>query len=43
MKRRNQIVTIYIPRIENSQGVSFNISLSRLQELIKKQLKIIVM
>ena len=39
MKRRNQIVTIYIPRIGNSQGVSFNISLSRLQELLKKAIK----
>ena len=35
MKRRNQIVTVYIPGIGDSQDVSFNISLSKLQEILK--------
>ena len=39
MKRRNQIVTVYIPGIGDSQDVSFNISLSKLQEILKKAIK----
>lgn len=39
MKRRNQIVTVYIPGIGDSKDVSFNISLSKLQEILKKAIK----
>lgn len=40
MKRRNQIVTIYIPdETGSSQGISFNISLSALQKSLKEAIK----
>lgn len=39
MKRRNQIVTIYIPETENSQEISFNIPLSKLESTLNKAIK----